>query len=152
MPWEPLYSVPVIFRIFTKSVAAFDMPSESIDGMDPEDVHEGIERAVKHIRAGKGPYYLEIKTYRYKGHSVSDPAKYRTKDELNHYKSLDPIDRIHDHIINDKIATPEEIQTIKDQVKQEVKECIDFAEASDYPDPSAIYEDNYVQKDYPFLE
>ena len=128
------------------------MPSESIDGMDPEDVHEGIEKALKHIRAGKGPYYLEIKTYRYKGHSVSDPAKYRTKDELNHYKSLDPVDVIRDRILDEKIATEAEIQAIKDRVKQEVKESVDFAEASNYPDPSAIFEDNYVQKDYPFLE
>ena len=131
---------------------AFDMPSEAIDGMDPEEVHEGLERAIKHIRAGKGPYFLEIKTYRYKGHSVSDPAKYRTKDELNHYKSLDPIEVIHDKIIENKIASETDIKKIKDEVKATVDEAIKFAEDSDFPDPSAIYENNYVQEDYPYIK
>ena len=71
--------------------SAFDMPSEAVDGMDPASVHEAFQRASEHIRSGQGPYYLEIKTYRYKGHSVSDPAKYRTKDELNSYKEKDPV-------------------------------------------------------------
>ena len=68
--------------------ASYEMPSESVDGMDPAAVHEAVTRAATHIRAGKGPYYLEIKTYRYKGHSVSDPAKYRTKEEVQQYHPL----------------------------------------------------------------
>ena len=68
---------------------SFDIPSESVDGMNPESVHEALTRAAAHIRAGKGPYYLEIETYRYRGHSVSDPAKYRTKEELEAYKEKD---------------------------------------------------------------
>merc|ERR1712137_1429852 len=71
--------------------SAFDMNSAAVDGMSPESVHEGLAIAAEHIRSGKGPYFLEINTYRYRGHSVSDPGKYRTKDELNSYKELDPI-------------------------------------------------------------
>ncbi len=131
---------------------AFDMPSEAIDGMNPEEVHEGLTRAADHIRAGKGPYFLEIKTYRYKGHSVSDPAKYRTKEELNHYKSLDPLEMIYDKIKSKKIASDAEMNKIKDEVKKIVDESVKFAEESKYPDPSAIYEFNYQQKDYPFIK
>ena len=79
---------------------SYNMPSESVDGMSPEACHEAMTRAAEHIRAGNGPYYLEIETYRYRGHSVSDPAKYRTKEELNAYKDRDPVATISDFIIN----------------------------------------------------
>lgn len=131
---------------------AFDMPAEAIDGMSPESVHEGMQRAMEHIRAGKGPYFLEIKTYRYKGHSVSDPAKYRTKEELNHYKDLDPLKMTESKILKDKILSQAEVDDIKAMIKLEVEEAVKFAEASPYPDPSALYEDNYVQKDYPYIK
>jgi len=130
---------------------AFDMAHEAIDGMHVEKVHEGLTRAAAHIRAGKGPYFLEIKTYRYKGHSVSDPAKYRTKEELNHYKGLDPVKNTELKILEDKIASQEEIQAIKDAIKAEIKDAVKFAEESPLPDPMGLYEDNYVQKDFPFL-
>jgi pyruvate dehydrogenase E1 component alpha subunit len=79
-----------------KFADAYDMPGDSVDGMKPEDVHEGVERAVKRARDGGGPTLLEIKTYRYKGHSMSDPAKYRTKEELEEFKLKDPIE----HVLN----------------------------------------------------
>ena len=130
---------------------AYDMPSEAVDGMSPESVHEAVSKAVKHIRAGKGPYFLEIRTYRYKGHSVSDPAKYRTKEEVQEYKDRDPVKITESKILGDKIATEEEINAIKEAVKVEVAEAVKFAEESDYPSPDTLYEDNYVQSDYPFL-
>ncbi|GLR16330.1 pyruvate dehydrogenase (acetyl-transferring) E1 component subunit alpha [Portibacter lacus] len=131
---------------------AFNMPSEQVDGMSPEAVHEALEKAAKHIRSGKGPYFLEIKTYRYKGHSVSDPAKYRTKDELNSYKEKDPVKMTEAKILDNKIASQDEIDAIKAKIKAEVAHAIQFAEESDYPDPSALYDDNYVQEDYPFIK
>ncbi len=131
---------------------AFDMPNEAVDGMNPESVHEALTRAADHIRAGKGPYFLEIKTYRYKGHSVSDPAKYRTKDELAEYKGMDPIKTTEKKIILNKIATEEEVAAIKKKIKAEIDAAIKFAEESPYPDPADLFEDNYVQEDYPFLE
>ncbi|MEL6635532.1 MAG: pyruvate dehydrogenase (acetyl-transferring) E1 component subunit alpha [Bacteroidota bacterium] len=132
--------------------SAFDMPSEAVDGMSPESVHEALERASEHVRSGKGPYFLEIKTYRYKGHSVSDPAKYRTKDELEEYKGMDPVKTTEKKIIDGKIATAEEIKAIKDKIKVEIDEAIKFAESSPYPDPADLFDNNYVQKDYPFLQ
>ena len=131
--------------------AAFDMPSESVDGMRPEPVHEAIMRAAEQIRSGKGPYYLEIKTYRYRGHSVSDPAKYRTKEELEHYKGIDPIIQIEKTIISNDIATRAELDQIEEDIKLVVDDAVDFAENSPYPDPSELYTDNYVQEDYPFI-
>ncbi len=130
---------------------AFDMPSEQVDGMRPETVHEAIKRTAEHIRSGKGPYFLEIKTYRYKGHSVSDPAKYRSKEEVEEYKEKDPIKITESHILSNNIATEDEIQEIKNRVKAEVEEAVQFAEESPYPDPSELYVDNYTQKDYPFI-
>ncbi len=130
---------------------AFNMPNEAVDGMSPESVHEALQRAADHIRAGKGPYFLEIKTYRYRGHSVSDPAKYRTKEELESYKQLDPLVVTEEKIINDKIATQDEIDAIKAKIKEEIEDAAEFAENSPLPDPSELYTHNYVQEDYPFI-
>ncbi|MEM6965818.1 MAG: pyruvate dehydrogenase (acetyl-transferring) E1 component subunit alpha [Bacteroidota bacterium] len=131
--------------------SAFDMPSEAVNGMQPEEVHEALTRAAEHIRAGKGPYFLEIKTYRYKGHSVSDPGKYRTKDELKEYQAQDPVKLTERKILDNGIATEEEIKAIKTKIKAEIEEAVKFAEESDFPDPSELYDDNYIQDDYPFL-
>lgn len=131
---------------------SFEMPSESVDGMSPESVHEAISRAAEHIRAGNGPYFLEIRTYRYKGHSVSDPAKYRTKEEVQAYQDRDPIKVTEDKIISGKIATAAEIQAIKDLIKAEVEDAVEFAENSPYPDAAELYTDNYVESDYPYIK
>lgn len=131
---------------------SFEMPSESVDGMSPESVHEAISRAAEHIRAGKGPYFLEIRTYRYKGHSVSDPAKYRTKEEVQAYQDRDPIKVTEDKIISGKIATVEEIQAIKDKIKAEIDDAVQFAEDSPYPDASELFTDNYTDTDYPYIK
>jgi len=129
----------------------YDMPNEAVDGMSPEAVHDAIAKAAKHIRDGKGPYFLEIKTYRYRGHSVSDPGKYRTKDELNSYKDRDPINETEETMLKQKIATKAEIKAINDKIKAEIEDAIEFAENSDYPLGSELYDDNYTQKDYPFI-
>ena len=130
---------------------AYDMPSEAIDGMSPESVYAGFKKAADHIRAGKGPYFLEVRTYRYKGHSVSDPAKYRTKEEVQEYKDRDPVKMTELKILQDKIASDEEIKIIKEKIKVEIDGAVKFAEASDYPDPSELFTDNYSEKGYPFL-
>jgi len=131
--------------------ASFEMPSESVDGMNPEAVHEALQRAAAHIRGGNGPYYLEIKTYRYRGHSVSDPAKYRTKDELEDYKERDPIEITKENILSNKIATVKELDAIIEAINKEIDDAMEFAENSSYPVPSELYEDNYTQKDYPYI-
>lgn len=131
--------------------AAYEMPSEPVDGMSVEAVHIAMEKAVEHSRSGKGPFLLEMRTYRYKGHSMSDPAKYRTKEEVEHYKSEDPIYTVLKTIMQKKLATEKEIEAINDRVKNEVEEAVKFSEESPFPDPSAVYEDVYVEKDYPFI-
>jgi len=134
----------------SKLGASFEMPSESVDGMDPAAVHEAITRASEHIRSGKGPYYLEIKTYRYKGHSVSDPAKYREKSEVQEYQERDPIKVTEKLILDNGLATADDIKAIKNSVKEEVAEAAKFAEESPWPDASELYTDNYSEP-YPFL-
>jgi pyruvate dehydrogenase E1 component alpha subunit len=130
---------------------AFDMPSEPVDGMEPEAVHEAITRASEHIRSGKGPYFLEIKTYRYKGHSVSDPGNYRSKEEVNEYREKDPIKVVEKKLLDFGFATEEDIKAIKTAIAQEIDEAVQFAEDSPFPDPSELFTDNYVQEDYPFI-
>jgi len=130
---------------------SYAMPSEQVDGMDAASVHEAVSRAAEHIRSGKGPYFLEIKTYRYKGHSVSDPAKYRTKEEVKQYQDIDPVKMSEKKLLADKLATAEEIKSIKEAIVKEIKEAVEFAESSSYPDASELYTDNYAEEGYPFL-
>ncbi|MFB1022567.1 MAG: pyruvate dehydrogenase (acetyl-transferring) E1 component subunit alpha [Vicingaceae bacterium] len=130
----------------------YEMPNEQVDGMACEPVHEAIERAVTRARKGDGPTLLEMRTYRYKGHSMSDPAKYRTKEELEEYKTLDPIEQALNVIQKREYATESELKAIQDKVKAKVQESIEFAENSAYPDASELYTDVYVQKDYPFIQ
>lgn len=134
-----------------KQGLSYDMPAEAVDGMSPELVHEAFLRAAVHIRSGKGPYLLEIKTYRYRGHSVSDPAKYRTKEELEDYRTKDPVFVTEEKIIKNKIASQKEIDALKARIDQEIEDALEFAENSDFPLPSELYDDNYTQTDYPFL-
>jgi pyruvate dehydrogenase E1 component alpha subunit len=131
--------------------SAFDMPSEEVNGMDPVSVHEAFQRAADHIRSGKGPYFLEIKTYRYKGHSVSDPGKYRSKEELQSYMDKDPITMLENEMLKDGMATADEIAQIQSAIKEEMEQAAKFAEDSPYPDASELYTDNYTQEDYPFM-
>ncbi|MCS7073062.1 MAG: pyruvate dehydrogenase (acetyl-transferring) E1 component subunit alpha [Bacteroidia bacterium] len=130
---------------------AYDMPSEQIDGMNVFSVYERVKEYVEAARTGAGPCLLEIQTYRYKGHSMSDPAKYRTKEELEKYKDLDPIAHLKQYIIANQVASDDELAVIEEKVRLEVQECVEFAEKSPYPDASELYTDVYVQKDYPFL-
>jgi pyruvate dehydrogenase E1 component alpha subunit len=129
---------------------AFEMPSEAVDGMRPDKVHEAIERATAHIRAGNGPYFLEIKTYRYRGHSVSDPAKYRSADEVNHYKEIDPLITIAADMLKQGYADQAWLDAMNDTIMAEIDAAHKFAEESPVPDPSVLYDDNYSDPDYPY--
>ncbi|MEM9023169.1 MAG: pyruvate dehydrogenase (acetyl-transferring) E1 component subunit alpha [Bacteroidota bacterium] len=135
----------------TKLGLSYEMPAEGVDGMRCEDVHEAIERAATRARKGDGPTLLDIRTYRYKGHSMSDPQKYRTKDEVDEYKAQDPINQVLDTIKKKKYATEAEIDAIKARVKELVDESVTFAEESPMPDAEELYKDVYVQEDYPFI-
>ena len=132
---------------------AFKMPKEIVDGMDPQAVHEAFARAAAHIRAGNGPFFLEIKTYRYKGHSVSDPEKYRKDEkgraEVAHYKSIDPITVTRLKMVDSGWA--KEVEAIENAIEIEMEDAVQFAKNSPFPEASELYIDNYVQKDYPYV-
>jgi pyruvate dehydrogenase E1 component alpha subunit len=134
-----------------KMADAYDMPGDTVDGMKPEEVHKAIERAVKRAREKGGPTLLDINTYRYRGHSMSDPAKYRTKEEVEEYREKDPINVVLKTIMDNGWATEDEIEQINEKVKMEVQESVDFAEESPWPDESEVYKDIYVEDDYPYI-
>jgi len=130
---------------------SYDMPSEPVNGMRVEDVHEAVARAAERARAGEGPTLLEFKTYRYKGHSMSDPAKYRTKEELEDYRHRDAIEGVRHTILTNNMATEADLEAIDERIKGQVNKAVEFAEASPYPTPDELYKDVYVQDDYPYI-
>lgn len=135
----------------SKIGASYEMPSMSVDGMSPEAVHEAIKSAADRARKGDGPTLLDIRTYRYKGHSMSDPQKYRTKEEVAEYQAKDPIEHCLNVIRENKFLTDQEVEEIQGWVENEVKEAVEFAENSPYPEPEELYKDVYMQEDYPYI-
>ncbi len=131
---------------------AYEMPSKAVDGMNPIKVAEAMHEAIERARKGNGPTFLEMKTYRYRGHSMSDAQHYRTKDEVSEYKKIDPITQVLNIIKKKKYATETEIKAIADDVKKRVAECEKFADESPYPDKQQLYDMVYEQEDYPFLK
>ena len=129
----------------------YDMPCGPVDAMNPEKVAEALDEAIARARKGEGPTFLELKTYRYRGHSMSDAQKYRTKEEVAEYQKIDPITQVKDIIKKNKYASDKEIKAIDKRVKDLVSECEQFAEESDFPDIQTMYDVVYEQKDYPFL-
>ena len=109
-----------------------------------------LAEAAKRARDGDGPTLLELRTYRYKGHSMSDPAKYRTREEVDEYRQKDPIEQIKKEIFSKKLATEKELVVIEDGIKKKIEDAVKFAEESPYPDPSESLKDVYEQKDYTF--
>lgn len=144
---ERTSNVPELYKIGQ----AYNMPSKPVNGMDAEEVHNAIVEAAEHIRAGNGPYFLEINTYRYRGHSTSDPALYRTKEEVEEYMKRDAILTIEKRMIDNKMATQKELDAIKKTIDEEIEEAVEFADKSEFPAPEELYDHNYTQVDYPFI-
>lgn len=140
-----------VTELYTLGVA-YDIPSAPVDAMKVEEVHQAVAKAAERARAGDGPTLLEFRTYRYKGHSMSDPAKYRTKEEVAGYKSQDPIEQVKKAILSKKFATEEQLDETDQKIKQQVADAVDFAEQSPFPEPSEAFKDVYVQTDYPFIK
>ena len=125
--------------------ASFGIPGEQVDGMDVLAVRDATARAVKRAREGGGPYILEMKTYRYRGHSMSDPAKYRAKEEVDEVKKTrDPIDHVK-MLLEQAGATEDDLKAIDAEIKAIVAEAVQFAQESPEPDPSELYTDVYVE-------
>jgi len=129
---------------------SYEMPSEAVDGMSPEAVHDAMEKAVARARKGDGPTLLEMETYRYKGHSMSDPAKYRTKEEVESYKAKDPVEMAKQKLLDSKFATEADIEAINKRVNDTVEASVKFAEESEYPDVSELFKDVYSDP-YPYI-
>ena len=129
----------------------YEMPCGPVDAMNPVKVAEAMSEAIERARTGGGPTFLELKTYRYRGHSMSDAQKYRTKDEVAEYQKIDPITQVKEIILDKKYATEDEVKEIDQRVKDLVKECEEFAENSDFPEKNVMYDVVYEQEDYPFL-
>jgi pyruvate dehydrogenase E1 component alpha subunit len=126
----------------SKRGASFDIPGEQVDGMDVRAVKAAAEKAVKWCREGNGPIILEMLTYRYRGHSMSDPAKYRTREEVEKVRhEQDPIEQVRRRLLERKRASEDEIKKIDAQVRNLVNEAAEFATSDPEPDPSALYTD-----------
>jgi pyruvate dehydrogenase E1 component alpha subunit len=130
---------------------AYDMPSKAINGMDPLEVANETLVAVNRARKGDGPTLLEIKTYRYKGHSMSDAQHYRTKDEVEEYQKIDPITTVKNTILEKKFAKVEDLEAIEERVKSLINEAVKFAEESPFPDSKDLYKSVYSTENYPFI-
>ena len=135
-----------------KSGLSYNIPSEPVDAMNVIKVHRAISKAAHLARSGGGPSLLEFRTYRFKGHSMSDPAKYRSKEELESYKDRDPIEQVKKMILSKKILSKDDIDIIDKKIKDQIKNSVEFSEKSPYPGKEDVYTDIYVQKDYPFLK
>jgi pyruvate dehydrogenase E1 component alpha subunit len=165
-----LYKSPVIFVIENNGYAmgtsvartsnvtelykigeAYDMPSFPVDGMNVEAIHEAVAEAAARARRGDGPTLLEFRTYRFKGHSMSDPQKYRSKEEVEEYKQRDPIEQVLATIRENELLSEAEIEAINKKVKTQVEDAVKFAEESPWPDGMDAFKDVYVQEDYPFV-
>lgn len=135
---------------FTKHAVGYDMPASLVNGMDVFAVTKAMQDHAELARNGQ-PSLLEVRTYRYRGHSMSDPQKYRTKEELDQKKDQDPIIRLKAYLHEHKIADDAQLDAIDDDVKSEVKASVEFAENSPFPDLETIYENIYEEDDYPYL-
>ena len=156
-----LWSLPVIYIIennrygmgtsierhaattdFSQRGASFDIPGEQVDGMDVRAVKAAGDRAVAYARAGNGPYILEMLTYRYRGHSMSDPAKYRSKEEVQRMRSEhDPIEQVRQRLMAKGISTEDELKAIDKDVRAIVTASAEFAQTEPEPDPSELWTD-----------
>ena len=131
---------------FSQRGASFKIPGMHVDGMDVRAVKAAGDHAVKWTRAGKGPFILEMETYRYRGHSMSDPAKYRTKDEVQKMRAeQDPIEQVKQRILKDKHASEDELKTMDKKIREIVGKSAEFAQVDPLPDASELYTDILVE-------
>jgi pyruvate dehydrogenase E1 component alpha subunit len=125
----------------------YGMKSAVINGMDVFSVYEKMKEIADDVRKNSEPWFVEIRTYRYRGHSMSDPQKYRTKEELEEYQKNDPIERLKTYILENDIAKEAALEKIEEKVEQEVLDAVEFADNSDFPKDEELYEDMFVEDD-----
>ncbi len=133
-----------------KRALAYDMDHAIVNGMDVFSVYEKVTEIARKIRETNKPCFLEVRTYRYRGHSMSDPGNYRTKEEMDEFRETDPIERLKSYMLKKKVATEAQIATWSEEIEAQVLDAVEFAEQSPFPDPAALYQDVYAENDYPF--
>jgi len=133
-----------------KRACPYDMKSAIVNGLDAFSVYEKFKEVAADVRENNNPWFLEVRTYRYRGHSMSDPQNYRTKEELAEFKSFDPIERIKDYILKKKIAKQDDLTAIDERIEKTVLDSIDFAEESPFPDLEDLYKHVYAEDDFPW--
>ncbi|MEX1010535.1 MAG: pyruvate dehydrogenase (acetyl-transferring) E1 component subunit alpha [Balneolaceae bacterium] len=126
--------------------AAYRMKSAVINGMDVFSVYEKMKEIAGEMRKDLEPWFVEIRTYRYRGHSMSDPQTYRTKKELEEYQSIDPVERLKTYILEKGLVTEKKMEKMTDKVEEKILAAVEFAENADFPDPEALYEDMFVEE------
>lgn len=124
----------------------YEIPNQRADGMDVMNVIKVTKKALEHVRSGKGPYFLELTTYRYKGHSMGDPERYRESDEIEEMRQSDPIKIYNQYLLTENKATEKELKDVAEAVEREVEGAVEFAEKSPEPEPEALYEDIYARE------
>jgi pyruvate dehydrogenase E1 component alpha subunit len=122
----------------------YQIPNARVDGMDVLATKEATAQALEHARSGSGPFFLEAMTYRFRGHSMGDPERYRKQDEIKKWQEDDPIGQYHDHLTKKKIAAEAELDEVEKQVEDEAAAAVRFAEESPNPPPEALWEHIYV--------
>ncbi len=125
----------------------YGMKSAVINGMDVFSVYEKMKEIADDVRENSEPYFVEIRTYRYRGHSMSDPQKYRTKDELEEYQKIDPILKLKDYILSNKVAGEDFFNEVEERIEQEVLDAVEFADESPFPEVEDMYDDMFVEDD-----
>jgi pyruvate dehydrogenase E1 component alpha subunit len=129
----------------TKKFEGYGIDGERVDGMDILAVRTAAQKSIERVRGGDGPYFLEIVTYRFRGHSMGDPERYRSKEEVTKWLDEDPIGRYRKHLVGKEVATEAELDEIDQKVAAEVVEAVEFAETSPEPAPEALFEDVYAE-------
>jgi pyruvate dehydrogenase E1 component alpha subunit len=124
----------------------YNIPNERINGMNVIEVRQAAEKYLEFIREGNGPFFLEIVTYRFRGHSMGDPERYRQKEEIEHWQKDDPIGIFRRYLLEEEIAKEGELDDLETQVEAEVEDAVQFAESSPEPEPGALFEDIYVDE------
>lgn len=123
----------------------YNIPNERLDGMNVIEVREGAQKALQQVRKGDGPYFLEIVTYRYRGHSMGDPERYRQADEVKKWQEEDPIGIYHRYLLNEGKVSEEELDDLDKKVEEEIRDAVEFAESSPEPAPEELYSNIYVE-------
>jgi pyruvate dehydrogenase E1 component alpha subunit len=120
----------------------FGIPGVKVNGMNVLEVYDAAKKVVEYVRAGKGPYVMEMETYRYRGHSMSDPAKYRSKEEVEKYKDeKDPIENLKKIIFKENFASEEDLKNIESEIKETINNAVEYAKASPEPEANELFTD-----------